>query len=758
MLAAFAMASMTLPANAKTVTPDVANFTFAINAATNNVVFTNTSALGNEPGERRAHWSFGDGTGQWTGPLQGTEHHYQSPGTYTVCLKIFRIYTNTSDSVLSAQVCKTVVIQSVCGANFETVNTSSTPLGRYFVAQPSHSENKKPVRICWQFGDNHDTCIQYSTSYTGAYGVYHLYNQPGSYNVCVNILYDGGCEAHSCHTIQTNSPDSCRANFETVAAAGTVLGKYFVAGPWHNHNKKPVRICWTFGDNRDTCIQYSTTYTGAYGVYHLYSQPGTYNVCVKILYDGGCEAQNCHPIQTGEQDSCRADFERIPVTTTNNPLQAAFRALPWHNHDKRPVQICWTFGDNRDTCIQYSNTYPGPYTVTHTYAHGGNYEVCVKILYQGGCEARKCRVIEMNSPDSCRADFERIPVTATNDVLFTSFRALPWHNNNKKPARICWTFGDGTDTCINYGQDYTGPYIVNHRYLQPGHYEVCVKILYYGGCEARKCKPIMVLQSFCSVQIATLTPSPNSLNRVLYASTQSYPNHPIERICWVFGDGTDTCIMATSSTPPPLFIQHTYPAPGVYHACVRVLFQGGCVAENCIEIVVRSNSHLCGGYMTDSMVAPHTIKFKGFAVHQPNDPVVSFRWTFGDGTTGVGPEITHTYNIGGEYRVCLTIVTQSGCETKMCNTVRVAGTTQAILQLSPNPVINVLHALFLSTHNETVTIKIINSSGVIVRQYTRAATMGINNWDFDLANLLPGTYLFSIQSPNQSAAAIFVKH
>jgi hypothetical protein len=87
----------------------------------------------------------------------------------------------------------------------------------------------------------------------------------------------------------------------------------------------------------------------------------------------------------------------------------------------------------------------------------------------------------------------------------------------------------------------------------------------------------------------------------------------------------------------------------------------------------------------------------------------------------------------------------------------IGGNNPFTLQLSPNPVITTLHALFLSTHNETVTIKIINSSGVVVRTYTRAATQGVNNWEFDLANLAPGAYLFTVQSPNQSASAIFLK-
>src|SRR5262249_49766066 len=156
--------------------------------------------------------------------------------------------------------------------------------------------------------------------------VSHLYSQPGMFNVCVNIQYDGGCEAHSCHFIETSSPDSCRANFETAPVNSTPLGKTFFAQPWHNHNKKPVQICWTFGDTHDTCIQYSTTFAGPYSVYHQYGQPGSYNVCVNIHYDGGCEAHNCHAVIVGENDSCRADFERLPIGSAADSLLVGFRA------------------------------------------------------------------------------------------------------------------------------------------------------------------------------------------------------------------------------------------------------------------------------------------------------------------------------------------------------------------------------------------------------------------------------------------------
>jgi PKD repeat protein len=161
--------------------------------------------------------------------------------------------------------------------------------------------------------------------------------------------------------------------------------------------------------------------------------------------------------------------------------------------------------------------------------------------------------------------------------------------------------------------------------------------------------------------------------------------------------------------------------------------------------------------MTDSLMGPRTFKFKGFGIQNPNDEAISFNWTFGDGSSTSGREVTHTYNIAGDYQVCLTIRTRVGCETRICKTVRVPGNNEPALHLTPNPVVNVLHAEFRSTHTEQVNIKILNSTGTPVRTYVRNVTVGVNNWDFDLSSLLPGVYSFIVQSPNQLSSAIFIK-
>ncbi|HYC40545.1 MAG TPA: PKD domain-containing protein [Chitinophagaceae bacterium] len=477
-----------------------------------------------------------------------------------------------------------------CRAAFSSSPSSNSQLGRLFTALPWHSEQRRPERICWNFGDGSDTCINYDPNHPPAngYTVFHQYAHSGTYNVCVRIRYQGGCEADACHPVAV-ATDSCSADFERLPTTSNPLTATFRAIPWHSQNRRPVRICWDFGDGSNVCVQYASTYQGPYTVSHTYPRAGEFRVCVTIIYQEGCEARKCRFTRVGHVDSCRADFERINLNSNNNPLRATFRALPWHSNQRKPQRICWTFGDGTDTCINYSSAYIGPYTVNHTYAQPGNYEVCVRINYYGGCEARKCREVRIVGHDSCRADFERLH-NPSNNPLRAYFRALPWHNLNRKPQRICWRFGDGTDTCINYPSTYTGPYIVAHNYQHPGAYEVCVSILYYGGCEARKCREIRVPpHETCQADFERIPMSSN----LLTAAFRALPWHSAQRkprqICWNFGDGRDTCINYPENYTGPYTVLHHYNHPGNYEVCVRITYYGGCEARKCRHVGIHQS-------------------------------------------------------------------------------------------------------------------------------------------------------------------------
>lgn len=494
---------------------------------------------------------------------------------------------------------------------------------------------------------------------------------------------------------------------------------------------------------------------------------GTYTACLKLYKywnnnnDSLVVSSSCKVVtlQNTTSDSCHANF--TDTTSTSGPLVKTFVAQPWHsNSTKKPEQVCWNFGDGTtQTCINYNPALNNTYNVTHTYAQPGAYNVCVKITYQGGCIANYCRTVHAGSLDTCKADYNIEPVSAS--PLSRKLVALPWHLQQKKPLKICWQFNDGTpDTCIFYTTASNGPYFVNHTFPAYGTYNVCVKILYDAGCEAIKCKPLTIAPptgDSCSLNLFEVVTNTINPERHFYVTTAQ--NATVQQICWYFGDGTpDSCRMATAGSPVPLTMTHLYPSPGTYTTCVKVWYSNGCIVQKCKTVVVQANTNLCGGYMTDSMTGPKTYKFKGFSINNPNDYVVTWKWNFGDGSPIVnGQIVNHTYANGGNYSVCLTIVTHLGCETKICKPLAVAGSTAAALVLAPNPVTTTLNATFISILPQPVTVTIYNSNGIVVANYVMNAIIGTNNWTFNVGNLPPGLYSVSVHSGNQFANATFIK-
>lgn len=314
--------------------PDTGNFTFSVDAPTFTVSFTNISTLGDEPGDRKAFWNFGDGKRETTGALHNIQHPYSVAGSYSVCLRIFR-YRSHLDSVLTVEVCKTVIIEPSCGVDFERMPGASVnnPLRTEFKAQPFSNTHKKPSKICWIFGDGRDTCINYPENYTGVYAVAHTYAHNGQYEMCVKVLYYGGCEARKCRLVSIVTPDNCSAGFirQPGGSINNPLRTEFKALPLHNNNKKPSRICWTFGDGHDACINYSETYSGGYTVSHTYATAGEYKVCEKIIYFGGCEKSVCKEFRV-------PDKYEPHLILTPNPVHNEVHAL-YYSTFSGPVTI-----------------------------------------------------------------------------------------------------------------------------------------------------------------------------------------------------------------------------------------------------------------------------------------------------------------------------------------------------------------------------------------------------------------------------------
>ncbi len=60
--------------------------------------------------------------------------------------------------------------------------------------------------------------------------------------------------------------------------------------------------------------------------------------------------------------------------------------------------------------------------------------------------------------------------------------------------------------------------------------------------------------------------------------------------------------------------------------------------------------------------APLNVNFDGSLSSDPDGRIVEFRWSFGDGTSGQGPLVSHTYQRDGVYLVTLTVYDESGAK------------------------------------------------------------------------------------------------
>ncbi len=74
-----------------------------------------------------------------------------------------------------------------------------------------------------------------------------------------------------------------------------------------------------------------------------------------------------------------------------------------------------------------------------------------------------------------------------------------------------------------------------------------------------------------------------------------------------------------------------------------------------------------------SGVAPLTVTLDGSTSHDPDGAVAAWAWSFGDGTFGAGPTITHVYSVPGVYTASLTITDGDGLTSTTTATITVQG-------------------------------------------------------------------------------------
>ena len=398
------------------------------------------------------------------------------------------------------------------------------------------------------------------------------------------------------------------SNFSATPTSGCVPLNVQFTDLSSSVNSPITQWLWDFGDGTTGITQHPA---------HTYLSAGNFTVTLRVTNASGCSKTLSKNNFIQASSGVTANFTNTLPTGCSLPATINFTNT---STGSGTLSYAWTFGDGGTSTLQHP---------THTYLILGSFSVTLTVTSTTGCSniITKTNAVVLQF---LSASFSN-PVTACQNEPINFINTTA-----PAPTSVLWRFGDGTtSTVLNPVKTYS----------IPGTYNVKL-IAYAGPCSDSVTKSITILSK--------PTASFSAANRTACAPplTVNFTNSSIGATSynWDFGDG------ATSILQNP---SHTYSTYGSFTVKLVVTNFLGCkdslIRNNYVQILAPQVSI---NDLPQSSCAPLTWTFSSTAVSP--DPVVSYFWDLGDGTTSTLQNPTHTYTTGS-YDISLIITTAGGC-------------------------------------------------------------------------------------------------
>jgi PKD repeat protein len=223
------------------------------------------------------------------------------------------------------------------------------------------------------------------------------------------------------------------------------------------------------------------------------------------------------------------------------------------------------------------------------------------------------------------------------------------------------------------------------------------------------------------------------------------PDGTITAYSWQFGDGTT----ATESDP-----SKTYTSTGTFTAVLTVTDNDGVTASDSVVVTVSNTAPSAVVSATpQSGNFPLTVAFDGGRSSDPDGTITAYSWQFGDGATGQGATISHTYAARGTYTAKLTVTDNGGKTATAQVTISVTdGSTVTapsnVTATSPNRG-TVALAWSDNANNETeYRVYRWLEQRRQSPNYTLMATLPANSVSYTNSPVSSGTYLYYVEAVN----------
>ena len=388
---------------------------------------------------------------------------------------------------------------------------------------------------------------------------------------------------------------------------------------------------WDFGDGSPLVTTPDAT--------HTYTSAGTFTATLTVKDNGNKPASTTAVITASSLNSPPV-AAIVPSTTTGTaPLAVTFTGSTSTDADGTIVAYLWTFGDGSPT-----STTPDP---SHTFAAPGNYSVTLTVTDDEGAQHTATTTVTVAANLAPTAAASATP-TSGKVPLAVAFSSAGSSDSDGTIASYAWTFGDGgTSTAANPSRTYTvaGSFTATLTVTDDkGAVDTANVSVQVNANQP----PTAVANSNVSAGLAPLT--------VIFSSAgSSDPDGGVTGYSWAFGDENGS----TSANPT-----YTYATPGSYTAILTVSDAEGATSTSSIAITAAGVPNVpptaVASATPTSVRQGLPVSFSSAGTTDPDGTIVSYHWSFGDGSTATTANPTHAYALAGTRTAVLTVTDNNG--------------------------------------------------------------------------------------------------
>ncbi|MDM7926003.1 MAG: PKD domain-containing protein [bacterium] len=370
-------------------------------------------------------------------------------------------------------------------------------------------------------------------------------------------------------------------------------------------------------------------------IVHRFAGPGLYAVEMTVRDNSGYAAD-----RRSLERSVRVN--QPPVSLPAAPSGGApgeillFDGGGSSDADGRITAWRWDFGDGSGASgavARHAYAVPGHYSVTLT-VEDDSRSFCAS-------DSRSLSV-RVNSPPVAR--FSAPSRAAVGEEVRAD--AGGSEDTDGAIVRYAWDFGDGgTAEGVTAGRPYAAP----------GVYRIRLSVTDDAGRINSTRSDSAVVRINAPPVAKGRAPAVVAAGQVALfdASASADPDGRVDAVEWDFGDGS-----ADASGP---VARHAYEKPGVYAVLLRVRDDSGVSNDSdTLRFSIRVNAPPVPDAGGDRVLNGSVALLDASGSSDADDPILSYRWDFGDGKSAEGPLQRHVYRLPGVYDVGLTVTDASG--------------------------------------------------------------------------------------------------